>query len=132
MGKRLVKCQWSNSGFICKWHTKCPREDDLWMERVNRWALTGRSPRSASLDPVPGSHRPDSQDGQKADQCSLSVLFRDYEAVLEWCNNERDLTLAICEDLFRGRYIWRRLQKGIEKDNRHKAGKTWDSISPYR
>lgn len=91
------------------------------MELVDRWALTGRSPKSIDWQAAQGGHNHSAQNGALAKKCSLSVMFKDYEAVLSIYDGQM-LTLGICHDLHRARYLWKQAKEGY---NRHEAAKNW-------
>lgn len=99
----------------------CPMEMRAWIEAVDRWALTGRTPRSLDTSAVLGGVNIGGSEVVAVRAANICQLFHDPEAVLGWVVAGADgravITRAICDDLKQAYRKWKagRAQEMNEK-----------------
>ena len=82
---------------------QCPRDDEEWVEIVDRWALD-RAPSCVDWDVIRGSQRV--TDDDLVELCNVHQLLRYPDDVMMYCRGQMAMQLHICKDLMRGLKLW--------------------------
>jgi hypothetical protein len=107
-----IKCPWNPKVRCYEDNNRtCPMAMKAWMEVVERWALTGRTPRSLNPGAILGGLDIGSSERQAVRSANVCQLFRDPEAVLAWLDSgsvrRACLPPSVCTDLKQaGRKWW--------------------------
>ena len=98
----------------CDKHRDCPMENLPFLNLLDRWALTGRSPRSIDLENFGGGSRSRALEDIATGKADIYRLFRDPDAVVYFLTHDRaQMHKALCKDLTRAIFLWREINKGI-------------------
>lgn len=119
---RYQKCHW-NVNLRCHDHTVCPFEDKTWVNILERWALTAREPAAINWERG-GEPNPKSEERKTLQKVEVSRLFYAPE-VVEAVIKFGGMTSVICEDLQRGRFLWKETNLGISLK---RAKERWISV----
>jgi len=112
---RYQRCP-SNPRLRCYEHNHCccPLSMRGWMETVDRWALTNRTPRSLDCGAIMGGLNIGGSEAAAVRSANICQLFRDPESVLGWIlagqNGRAPITMAICQDLKQAWRTWKHAQ----------------------
>lgn len=89
----------------------CPIEARGWMETVERWALTNRTPRSLDCSAVLGGLNIGGSEAAAVRSANICQLFHEPELVLGWVLGSQagrvGITAEICADLKQAGRKWR-------------------------
>lgn len=110
-----MKCTWNNR--LKCWITldkhrkhRCPLNGGAFLTALDTWALTGRAPKSASLDAehldgrMPGGY----DDHRQVKKAEMYCNFDNGTDVCAVVDGSKNITKAICKDMIRGRKKWRK------------------------
>ena len=108
-----LKCPWSPF-LYCDKHRDCPMESRGFLNMLDAWLLTGRSPRTIDLETSGEGYRGSGLENVIVGKAEIYRLFRDPDSVIHFLTHDRArMHKALCKDLARAIFIWREINKGI-------------------
>jgi hypothetical protein len=84
------------------------------LNMLDAWLLTGRSPRTIDLETSGEGYRGSGLENVIVGKAEIYRLFRDPDSVIHFLTHDRArMHKALCKDLARAIFIWREINKGI-------------------
>ena len=114
MPDRPIRCPYNQKlkCWIAREKTReraCPLNDRAFIEDVDVWAFTNRTPKSVvdlGIDPSYGAAK--TGDSILVEKAEMYCNFRNGTAVCEFVTGERPMNKDICKDMIAGRKKWQK------------------------